>query len=150
MTNTLRAVLFGGLACAILDGAAATITFARMGLSFTRLWQGVASGLLGRASFQHGAASAALGLFFHVLIAMVAALVFNLAIRYLPSLLQHVLLSGALYGVLVFFFMNLVVIPLSAIPNRPFSLSGAMVPIIIHIFCVGLPISIAASRFPNR
>jgi hypothetical protein len=150
MTNTMRAVLFGGLACAILDGAAATITFARMGLSFTRLWQGVASGLLGRASFQHGAASAALGLFFHVLIAMVAALVFNLAIRYLPALLEHFLLSGALYGVLVFFFMNLVVIPLSAIPKRPFSLSGAMVPIIVHIFCVGLPISIAASRFPNR
>jgi hypothetical protein len=150
MTNTMRAVLFGGLACAILDGAAATITFARMGLSFTRLWQGVASGLLGRASFGHGAASAALGLFFHVLIAMVAALVFNLGVRYLPALLKHFLLSGALYGVLVFFFMNLVVIPLSAIPKRPFSLSGALVPIVIHIFCVGLPISIAASRFPNR
>jgi len=150
MTNTMRAVLFGGLACSILDGAAATITFARMGLSFTRLWQGVASGLLGRASFQHGAASAALGLFFHVLIAMMAALVFNLAIRYLPSLLEHFLLSGALYGVLVFLFMNLVVIPLSAIPKRPFSLSASIVPIIVHIFCVGLPISIAASRFPNR
>jgi hypothetical protein len=150
MTNTLRAVLFGGLACGILDATAATITFARMGLSFTRLWQGVASGLLGRASFEHGAASAALGLFLHFLIAMVAALVFNLAARYLPALLEHFLLCGALYGVLVFFFMNLVVIPLSAIPKRPFSLSGALVPILVHIFCVGLPISIAASRFPNR
>jgi hypothetical protein len=150
MTNTMSAVLFGGLACAILDGAAATITFARMGISFTRLWQGVASGLLGRASFQHGAASAALGLFFHFLIAMVAALVFNVAIRYLPALVQHFLFSGALYGVLVFFFMNLVVIPLSAIPERPFHLGASMVPIIVHILCVGLPISIAASRFPNR
>ena len=72
------------------------------------------------------------------------------AIRYLPSLLKHFLSSGALYGVLVFFFMNLVVIPLSAIPKRPFSLSDAMIPMIVHIFCVGLPISIAASRFPNR
>jgi uncharacterized membrane protein YagU involved in acid resistance len=81
---------------------------------------------------------------------MMAALVFNLAIRYLPSLLQHFLLSGALYGVLVFLFMNLVVLPLSAIPKRPFSLSASIVPIIVHIFCVGLPISIAASRFPNR
>jgi hypothetical protein len=150
MTNAMNAVLFGGLACAILDGAAATMTFARIGTSFTRLWQGVASGLLGRASFEHGAASAALGLFLHVLIAMVAALLFNVAIRYLPALLQHFVLSGALYGVLVFFFMNLVVLPLSAIPKRPFRLSASMVPLVVHIFCVGLPISIAASRFPNR
>ena len=81
---------------------------------------------------------------------MVAALIFNLAIRYLPSLSEHYLLSGAFYGVLVFFFMNLVVIPLSALPKRHFTLSGTLVPIIVHIFCVGLPISIAASRFPNR
>jgi hypothetical protein len=150
MTNLMRAVLFGGLACAILDGAAATITFLTMGVSFTRLWQGVASGLLGRASFQHGGASAALGLFFHVLIAMVAALVFNLAIQYLPSLLQHYLMCGALYGVLVFLFMNFVVIPLSAMPRGPFDIRSTITQVIIHIFCVGLPISIAASRFLSK
>jgi hypothetical protein len=147
MSNLLRAILLGGLACAVLDAVAATIDFGIRGVSFTRLWQGVASGLLGSASFQYGAASAALGLFCHVLIAMVAASVFNLAIRYLPSLIKYYLLSGALYGVTVYCFMNLAVIPLSALPKRPFSLSGAIKQIIIHIFCVGLPIALAARRY---
>jgi uncharacterized membrane protein YagU involved in acid resistance len=75
---------------------------------------------------------------------------FNLAARYLPSILKHYLLSGALYGVIVFFFMNLVVIPLSALPKRSFSLKGALVPILVHIFCVGLPISVAAARFSRK
>ena len=70
---------------------------------------------------------------------MVAALIFSLAIRYLPALVEHYLLSGAFYGVLVFFFMNVVVIPLSALPKTHFPLSGTFVPIIVHIFCVGLP-----------
>lgn len=82
----------------------------------------------------------------HFLIAMVAAIVFNLATRYLPSLVGHYLLSGALYGVIVFLSMNLVVIPLSAMPKRPFTLSGVITQMLIHIFCVGLPISLAASR----
>jgi hypothetical protein len=138
MTNTMRAVLLGGGVAALLDGTSATVSFATRGVSFTRLWQGVASGLLGPASFRHGAASAALGLFF------------NLAIRYLPALVEHYLLSGAVYGVLVFFFMNLVVIPLSALPKRHFALSDALVPIVVHIFCVGLPISVAARIFSNK
>ena len=78
---------------------------------------------------------------------MVAAMVFSLAIRCLPSLVRHYLLSGALYGVIVFLFMNLVVIPLSAMPKRPLTSSGVMTQVLIHIFCVGLPISLAASRF---
>jgi hypothetical protein len=150
MTNTMRAALLGGGVAALLDGISATVSFAMRGVSFTRLWQGVASGLLGPASFRQGATSAALGLFCHILIAMVAALIFNLAIRYLPALAEHYLLSGAFYGVLVFFFMNLVVIPLSALPKRHFTLSGTLVPIIVHIFCVGLPISVAARLFPNK
>ncbi len=147
MTDTLRAILWGGLSCAILDGTAATIDFGMRGVSFTRLWQGVASGLLGPASFRYGAKSAALGLFCHVLIAMVSAIVFNLASRYLPSLIKYYLVSGALYGVMVYLFMNLVVIPLSALPKRPFLLSGAIKPMIVHIFCVGLPIALAARRY---
>jgi hypothetical protein len=147
MANVIPGILLGGISCAILDGAASTIQFALRGVNPARVWQGVASGLLGPDSFRHGTGSAVLGLLCHFLIAMVAAIVFALAIRYLPSLVRHYLLSGALYGVIVFLFMNLVVIPLSAMPKRPLTLSGVMTQVLIHIFCVGLPISLAASRF---
>jgi hypothetical protein len=147
MANVIPGILLGGISCAILDGAASTIQFALRGVNPSRVWQGVASGLLGPDSFRHGTASAVLGLLCHFLIAMVAATVFSLAIRYLPSLVRHSLLTGALYGVIVFLFMNLVVIPLSAMPKRPFTWSGVITQVLIHIFCVGLPISLAASRF---
>jgi hypothetical protein len=144
MTNTTWSVLVGGAAVAFLDGIAATIDFGLRGVSFTRLWQGVASGALGPKSFQLGSTSAMLGLFFHILIATTAALVFNIAAGFAPTLVAHYIASGAIYGIVVFLVMNLAVIPLSAMPPRPFSLPIAVRQILVHIFYVGLPISIAA------
>src|ERR1700753_4235613 len=139
MSETVSAVLAGRAAAAILDGLAATIDFRMRGLSFARLWQGVASGALGPSSFQRGNASVFLGLGFHILIAMTAALAFNIGAMYLPILLVHYVLFGALYGIVVFAFMNFVVIPNSAMPPRPFSLVLAIRQLLIHIFFVGLP-----------
>lgn len=144
MTNTILPILVGGGAAAILDGIAATIDFRIRGVSFMRLWQGVASGALGPSSFQRGAASATLGLFFHILIATTAALVFNIGAKYAPALLVHYIASGVIYGIVVFLVMSFAVIPLSAMPPRPFSLAITIRQILVHIFCVGLPISIAA------
>jgi uncharacterized membrane protein YagU involved in acid resistance len=150
MTNSVLAVLVGGAAVAILDGIAATIDFRIRGISLTRLWQGVASGAFGAASFQRGNATVLLGLAFHVLIATTAALVFNVAASYAPVLLAYYILSGVLYGIVVFIFMNLVVLPLSALPPRPFSLGGTIRQVVIHMVCVGLPISLAAHWFATK
>lgn len=144
MTNVLSAVLSGGGAAAILDGIAATIDFRARGISFERLWQGVASGALGTKSFQGGIASVLAGLFFHILIAMTAALAFNTAATYIPALFAHYLIAGVFYGIVVYIFMNFAVIPSSALPPRPFSMSITIRQVIIHIVCVGLPISTAA------
>ena len=150
MTNTTSAVLGGGGAVAILDGVAATIDFRLRGISFTRLWQGVASGALGPKSFELGSTSALLGLFFHVLIAMTSSFIFNMAARFTPALLAHYIASGVVYGVVVYLVMNLVVIPLSSMPPRPFRLAAAIRQFLIHIFCVGLPISIAAYWYSTK
>jgi hypothetical protein len=144
MRNIALAVFAGGAAAAFLDGLAATVDFRMRGISFARLWQGVASGALGPSSFQRGKASVFLGLAFHGLIAMTAALVFNVAAIYAPVLLAHYVASGALFGISVYIVMNLVVIPLSAMPPRPFVLAITIRQLLIHIFFVGLPISIAA------
>jgi hypothetical protein len=150
MTNMTLAVLVGGGAVAILDGIAATIDFRLRGISFTRLWQGVASGALGPRSFQLGRTTALLGMGFHVLIATTSALIFNIAVRFAPGLLVHYVASGMIYGVVVFLVMNLGVIPLSAMPPRPFSLALTIRQILVHISCVGLPISVAAHWFSNK
>jgi len=58
-------------------------------------------------------------------------------------LVQHAVVSGVFYGVAVYFFMNRMVVPLSAAAKRPFSLKLMIVGVVIHIFCVGLPISLS-------
>jgi hypothetical protein len=40
-----------------------------------------------------------------------------------------------------------VVIPLSRVHRNPFSLKMMVIGIVIHIFCVGLPISTTMKRF---
>ena len=83
----------------------------------------------------------------HFFIATSAAAVYFAASRRLPILIERAVVSGALYGVVVYFFMQLVVIPLSAIGPRPFSLRATIIGIVIHIFCVGLPIALIVRRY---
>src|SRR5882762_10028184 len=145
--NPLLAILWGGLLCGVLDITAALVVYGTMGAKPLRLLQGIASGLLGPRTYSGGTATALLGLLCHFVIAFSAAAVFATASRLTPFLVRHAVLSGVLYGIAVYFFMSRVVVPLSATAKFPFSLKMMVVGIVIHIFCVGLPIALAARRF---
>jgi hypothetical protein len=147
MTGALQAIVWGGVACAILDGVAATIQFGLMGIQPLRVWQGIASGLLGERAFRQGWSSGALGLLLHLAIAIVVATVFVEACLHVPFVARAYWIAGPLYGVAVFLVMNLIVMPLSARPKRPASSQVMPVQFIIHILFVGLPIALAANRF---
>ena len=82
------AILWGGLGAGVLDAVYAMSIWALRGVSPDRVWQGVASGLLGRASFQGGLRTAALGIAIHFFIALTAAAVYVTASRFLPLLLH--------------------------------------------------------------
>jgi uncharacterized membrane protein YagU involved in acid resistance len=133
--------------CGMLDALAATLSFRLRGVPPQRVWQNVASGLLGASAFQKGRKSAAIGLALHFTIALGAAGVFCLAATFVPLVLRSPIIAGALYGVAVFLAMNLIVLPLSAMPKRPSNAAVFVTQIIIHILFVGLPISLTASRF---
>ena len=145
--NALRAVLAAGFACGVLDITAAFVVYGFFGAKPVPLLQGIASGLLGPKAFQGGLATALLGLFCHFVIAFGATAVYFAMSRTTPFLNQNAVVSGVLFGVAVYFFMNRVVVPLSAVAKRPFSLKMMIVGIVIHIFCVGLPISLSVRRF---
>ncbi len=145
--NALLAVLSAGLACGVLDITAALVVYGYLGAKPMRLLQGIASGLLGPKAFDGGLATALLGLLCHFFIAFGAATVYFVASRAMRPLTQYAVVSGALYGVAVYFFMNRVVLPLSAAGKRPFSLKLMIIGVVIHIFCVGLPISLSVRRF---
>src|SRR6266436_2014054 len=140
-------VLCAGLTCGVLDITAALVVYGYLGAKPMRLLQGIASGLLGPKAFDGGPATALLGLLCHFFIAFGAATVYFVASRAIRPLTQYAVVSGALYGVAVYFFMNRIVLPLSAAAKRPFSLKLMIIGVVIHIFCVGLPISLSVRRF---
>jgi uncharacterized membrane protein YagU involved in acid resistance len=144
--NASKAVLWGGLVAGILDAIDGVVAFGFTGMNPIQVLQYIASGALGPASFQYGLASAALGTALHFLIAFVAAVVFVLASQKIPSLTQKPVLWGLLFGVAVYFFMNYLVLPLSAVPKGPFSLGLFLNGVIGHALFVGLPIALYARR----
>jgi hypothetical protein len=135
------AIAMAGLIAGVMDISAAILFYGPK--VPVRILQSVATGLLGRAAFEGGAATAVLGLGLHFFIATGAAAVYYLASRRIALLREQPLLAGPLYGVAVYLFMNRVVLPLSAARPQPLTLKMAA----IHIFCVGLPIALAVGRF---
>jgi hypothetical protein len=141
MPTPARAILLTGLIAGVLDITAAFVFSALRGAGPARVLRFVASGLLGAAAARGGAATAALGLALHFVIATGWAAVYWAASRKIAFLRTHPVPAGLLYGIAVYFLMNLVVVPLSAVPPRPFVPSPGMIG--IHMFCVGLPIALA-------
>lgn len=141
-------ILTAGLIAGTLDIiAACLVAWLRAGVTPVRVLQSVASGVYGSASFSGGRKSAALGLVFHFIIATTAAAVYYLASRRLRFLIERPIIAGTSYGVLVYLFMNFVVLPLSHVPQRPVPLSSRIIGMLVIIFCVGLPIAAIVRRF---
>lgn len=140
-----RAILYGTLAVGVLDILHAFVVWGLRGVHPARILQSIAAGLLGRSAHDGGAPTAVLGGALHFFIAFSIVCVYHIASRRLPVLTRKWLLCGLLYGVLVYFFMNEVVIPLSALgrPKR-FSLTLFLNGVIGHALLVGLPAAFSA------
>src|SRR5262245_62820391 len=153
--RALEAILWGGLTAGVFDALYASTIWALRGVTPARVWQGVASGLLGReAAIQGGLPVALLGITIHFFIALTAATVYVTASRFLPLLRAHAIPCGLAFGLMVWAFMSLVVIPLSRMTRRPstgpfftWDLLGAWA---IHMFGVGLPIALNARKYLGR
>ncbi|MGH9844851.1 MAG: hypothetical protein ACREEM_39545 [Blastocatellia bacterium] len=147
-SQAYRAILMGGLLAGVLDITAAMVNSGLRGVSPARVLQSIASGLLGADAYKGGFATAALGLALHFFIAASATAVYYAASRKLKWMTERAIVSGLAYGVAVYLFMSQVVLPLSAVPfktNR--TLATVATSLIIHMLCVGLPISLAVRRY---
>src|SRR5258708_968076 len=145
----LGAILYGGLIAGVLAITDALVFFGLRGSPPMRLLQNIASGLVGPKAFDGGWPMAALGLALHFTIAMGAAVVYNMAARWIPVMTQSPWWCGPVYGLLVFAFMNLVVLPLAFGRFRPMSLPVAANLAFAPIFCAGLPIANLTAAHPS-
>ena len=144
------AIAVGGLIAGVLDILSAIVAYAPSGVTPKQVFQSVAGGALGKAAAEGGWATAMLGLGFHFLIAFGAAAVFYLASRRIRFMTTHPVVSGFVYGFLVFLFMRFVVFPLSAIGYVPIKWTSWQLQLAGpagHLVLVGLPIALAVRHF---
>jgi hypothetical protein len=138
------AILAGGLIAGALDITYASLDGLVSGRTVPRTLQSVASGLLGRDAFQGGWLHAGLGLLLHFCIAVGAAAIYYAISRRMTVLVKRPWLGGLIFGVGVYFFMNQIVVPLSAAPfHIPFQITG----LLVHMVFIGLPIALSVRRF---
>jgi hypothetical protein len=153
-----KAILYAGALVGVLDITAACIqVYIASGMMPIRLLQGVAGGLLGRGSYNGGFATAALGLLMHFTMALIVATIFYALSRRvfsLPKKLLGVVIVGLLYGAAVFAVNNFGTAPLlswvrSLYLHTPVLFKPPMgwSQLVIHLFCVGLPIALVMHRY---
>jgi len=155
--KSLKPILYAGAIVGALDITAACIqAHIQFGITPLRVLKGVAGGLLGRGAYQGGFAVAALGLAMHFTMALTVATIFYLLIRRfsLPQKLSAVVAVGLFYGAAVFAVNNFVTAPLlswvrSLYLHTPVLFKPPMgwAQLVIHLFCVGLPIALVMHRY---
>jgi hypothetical protein len=140
--NALLPIAVGGLIAGILDLLQACILFS------WKIPLVIAEGLLGPAAFKGGAGIYALGVFLHFFIAFSAATTYYAASRVLPFLSEHWLVCGLFFGIAVEDVMRFVVLPLCALHAKgPYQYHDLVLGLLVHMFIVGLPISLSVRRF---
>jgi hypothetical protein len=140
-------VFLGGLVAGTFDITyACTFWFLKRGVLPTRVFQSVASGLLGDASFTGGWRTAALGLALHYFIATSMAVTYYLFAQRWSELWQRPWTYGPLYGLLLYGIMNYIVVPLSAANPSSKYLLWVLLSIAVHAFLIGTPIALFARR----
>jgi len=146
----LQRFLFAAAVVAVLDiSFAATYWVIIRGTStLPRIFQAIAAGLLGKASFQGGAATVALGVVLHCVVASGWTAVFILAVRQWSGL-HRVLQSrfgafktGMPYGILVWLMMTFAIIPLTRTTPASVATQWFWISLAWHAVGVGLPIAI--------
>lgn len=146
-SRALVAIFWAGLIAGTMDITAAFVTLWPQGISPFRVLKGIAAGLLGPEAYTGGRFADVVGLACHFFIAYSAATVFYLASRHISLLTRQPILSGALYGICVYLVMYWIVVPLSRLHRWPRSIKASALAIVVHIICVGLPISLVVRRF---
>lgn len=147
--NLVRAIILTGLVAGTMDIVTATSWFTiRTGNNPVRVLQYISSAAFDKdLAYSGNILMIFLGLLFHYLIAYSWTFLFYLAYPRIGLLRANKFVVGIGYGIFVWTIMNRVVLPLSRIPAITFDINQASIAASILIVCIGLPISIMASRY---
>lgn len=145
------ALIQAGVLTAIIDGLFASVSSLIYGSTPARVFQGVASTLLGPGALQGGSRTALIGVAMHVAVAFCWSAVFVVLVarslplrRVLQSLRGRVTIA-AVYGPFIWLVMSLAVIPL-LLQRPPVITPRWWIQLLGHFPFVGLPIVASVAR----
>ena len=115
-----KQAVYGGALIALADALfAIAVWFEWTAKGATRMFQSIAVGLLGKASYDGGTATALLGAGLHLAMAIAfVAICIGLSFRF-RALVDKPIVSGLIYGIGLYVAMNFVVMPLSRVNASP-------------------------------
>jgi uncharacterized membrane protein YagU involved in acid resistance len=127
----------------ILFAMILTIAFGRQVPNMLRY---VASGPF-PAAMNMGTGGAILGLIVHFALMAVMATALMLIMRRSAQYLDHPILVGVIYGLVTYFIMNWVVVPLRFGTSLPPKTLSIVTQLFAHICLVGIPMALVARRY---
>lgn len=144
----VRIIFLTTLLVGTLDISAAFInSYLRSGVSPFAVLRFIASGVLGNPAFEGGFPTALVGLFFHYFIAFCWTTIFFIVYPRLKISPRLKILTGLVYGIIIWVIMNLIVIPLSNTPEFTPGIVQIIVGICFVMFLVGMPISLMYHKY---
>jgi len=147
-SSSVKTILWSGLIVGILDALAGIIVYnIYFGFNPFQVLQFIASGIFGPEAIDGGVMMIVAGNFIHFLISYVVAIIYFIAYPRIALLRDNKVFMGLVYGLGIWLFMNLLVIPLSNVPKAPFDMGLAIVGIIWHMILVGLPIALVTDKY---
>jgi len=146
--SLLKAVVSGGLGGGALDMLFAVAFATYKGASASKVFQAIASGVLGAAAAAGGSRIEALGVALHFAMSLAWAALFATVAVCRPTTVRQPAIAAAAFGIVVFLCMRLIVLPLSAYP-RPvtFQPLATLMDLLSHIFLFALPIRLAVAGY---
>lgn len=149
--SLFRSVILSGLIVGLLDITAACVNaYLQRGITPAGVLRYVASGFFGKEAFEGGMGMAAMGLLFHFIIALSWTTLFFVLYDKIKVLQLNKIYVGLGYGIVVWLGMNFIVLPLSNVPPLVYRLVPTLIMIGIHMFVIGLSISLLANQFLAR
>jgi membrane associated rhomboid family serine protease len=141
-----KPVVAATLISGTLDIIFAMILTVAFGRQIPNMLRTVASGPFPAAT-EWGAGGALLGLVVHYSLMAIMAIAFVLIVRARPALLETPWRTGLAYGVITYFAMNWLVVPLrfhTPLPPKPISMATQA---FAHLVLVGLVFAFVARRY---
>jgi hypothetical protein len=149
--SLVSSALKSGLIVGVLDITAACVNaYLQKGITPGGVLRYVASGFFGKEAFEGGAGMAAMGLLFHFTIAISWTALFFVLYEKVKILQLNKIYVGLGYGIVVWLGMNFVVLPLSNVSQLVYRLVPTVIMIGIHMFVIGLSISLLANNYFER